>query len=292
MKKLNISIIGKSNVGKSSLMNTLCNSYVSSVSEKKQTTRTNIKHNFIKKNSIFTINDTPGYFVKENNLLSSSMKVSYLKSVTESDIILIMFDNTFKLSQKEKSILESLIGSNNQIIIILNKIDLMTKDELKTLKNTIQIYFDKKLFPISTITQDGIESLLKYLDEVLKNLKSDVEHDAISENMNNLMTQEIIRGVINQLTHGEVPYDCAVHTEKILNKKQNICIKSTIYVEKSNQKKILIGSNGNQIKKIGSISREALEKISNKKIYLELFVVVKKNWKNSHEFLKKLGYIN
>ena len=292
MKKLNISIIGKSNVGKSSLMNTLCDSYVSSVSEKKQTTRTNIEHNFIKENSIFTINDTPGYFVKENNLLSSSMKVSYLKSISESDVILIMFDNSFKLSQKEESILESLIEINDQIIIILNKIDLMTKDELKTLKDAIHVYFDKKIFPISTITQDGIENLVKHLDEALKSLKSDVWHDALPENITNLMTQEIIRGVINQLTHGEGPYDCAVHTEKILNKKQNICIKSTIYVQKPNQKKILIGSNGNQIKKIGSISREALEKISNKKIYLELFVVVKKNWKNSHEFLKKLGYIN
>ncbi len=290
MKKIKIVLTGQSNVGKSSIMNYLCDSYVSSVSNKPQTTRTNIHASVVSDNVDLSIYDTPGVSVFDKSLLSVLMKKSFLHPIDQIDVLIIILEANKAMSDMDKSIIESAEMMQKKVIIVINKIDLLAKSDLVKAINILTKSYNYPIFSVSVKSTDGLTKFADYIKALAKesNKYSDKRKQ---HNIDNIFVQEIIRGVINDLTFGEVPYDCAVITDRITENKSLIKIYGSIFVEKINQKKIVIGESGNNIKKIGTNSRHQLETIFSKKIFLDLTVKVKKNWKNDYNFLKNLGYI-
>tara|TARA_B100000886_G_scaffold148190_1_gene100746 strand:+ start:327 stop:1202 length:876 start_codon:yes stop_codon:yes gene_type:complete len=291
MKRIKIVITGQSNVGKSSMMNYLCDSYVSSVNKKSQTTRINIQSSVVTDNVNISIYDTPGVSVFDKSLLSVLMKKSFLRPLDKVDVLIIILDASKKISYLDKSIIESAEIMKKRVIIVINKIDLLTKNALIKTINTLKKSYNHPIFSVSVKTAEGLQQLISYIKALAK--ESDCQHEIKTQNdIDAIFVQEIIRGEINDLTYGEVPYDCAVIVDRITKSKNLIKIHGIIYVEKINQKKIVIGESGSHIKQIGTNARYKLEEIFSTKIFLDLTVKIKKNWKNDYSFLKNLGYIN
>ena len=291
MKRIQIVITGQSNVGKSSMMNYLCDSYVSSVNKKSQTTRFNIQSSVVTDNVNISIYDTPGVSVFDKSLLSVLMKKSFLRPLDKVDVLIVILDASKKISYLDKSIIESAEIMKKRVIIVINKIDLLTKNALIKTINTLKKSYNHPIFSVSVKTAEGLQQLISYIKALAK--ESDCQYEIKTQNdIDAIFVQEIIRGEINDLTYGEVPYDCAVIVERITKSNNLIKIHGIIYVEKINQKKIVIGESGSHIKQIGTNARYKLEDIFSTQIFLGLTVKIKKNWKNDYSFLKNLGYIN
>ena len=294
MKKMyNISVIGQSNTGKSSLINYLSKKYVTAESNKLQTTRINL-HNKIKINNLeINIIDTPGISLMKKDLLAESMKKSYVKTLQSIDLVILMIDVNSKDLNYEESIMSLLLDDCN-ILIAINKIDLMENnhDALQKFTEIINDKFHKETFPISIKSEMGIDNFLDTISKLLEKQPPISNESLIPKNNQKLVMQEIIRGVIVDYTHNELPYDTAVLIDNLDEKKSLISLYASIYVSKDNQKKIIIGKGGSMIKNIGSTSRKILEENFNKKFFISLNTIVKDNWKNSYSILKKIGYLD
>ncbi len=284
-----ISIVGKSNVGKSTLINYLCNQYITTESNKPQTTRLNILAETKIDGTNLILIDTPGLTIKDSNLLSATMKKSYLRSFENLDLVIILTDIS-KTKKFEQSILD-MIDTNTKVIIVINKIDLLDQN-IQEYKKYIKTLFDKKIFFISLKSKIGLDDLIyDGIKQELSIIKS-ADTNKFNIRKNELIAiQELIRGIIVNNTTQEIPYDSAVKINKSINQKLIHKIEASIFVEKINQRKILIGNNGSMIKLIGSKSRQLLENKYNKKFYLKLDVCVKKGWKNNFSFLQEVGYL-
>lgn len=291
MKKIKIVITGQSNVGKSSMMNYFCNSYVSSVSKKPQTTRINIHNSVVNDNVDFSIYDTPGVSVFDKSLLSVLMKKSFLHPLDKADVLIIVLEASKIMAEIDKFIIESAEMMKKKIIIVINKIDLLAESDLIKMTNFLAKSYSYPIFSVSIKTEDGLTKLIDYIKDHATESK-DENISTKKDEIDNVFVQEIIRGVINDLTYGEVPYNSAVIVDKVTKNKKLIKIYGSIYVEKVNQKKIMIGESGDNIKQIGIKARHQLEDIYSEKIYIDLTVKIKKNWKNDYNFLKNLGYIS
>ena len=294
MKKMyNISVIGQSNTGKSSLINYLSKKYVTAESKKLQTTRINL-HNKIKINNLeINIIDTPGISLVKKDLLAESMKKSYVKTLQSIDLVILMIDVNSKDLNYEESIMNLLLDDCN-ILIAINKIDLIENnhDALQKFTDIINNKFHKETFQISIKSEVGIDNFLETISKLLEKQPPISNQSLIPKNNQKLIMQEIIRGVIVDYTHNELPYDTAVLIDKLDEKKSLISLYVSIYVSKDNQKKIIIGKGGSMIKNIGSTSRKILEENFNKKFFISLNTIVKDNWKNSYSILKKIGYLD
>ena len=291
MNKLYITITGKSNVGKSSLINHLCNNYVTPESSKLQTTRINTYHSFIKKNSEIIFIDTPGISVVKKDLMSDFMKKSYIKSLDIADAVLIIFDISKKETKNESSIIKICEENNIPVFISVNKIDLYKDDSVLTEKiKDLSNLYSKKIYPLSIHNNIGIDLLVNDICKIKPSINKNISFQYNDNDKKKLIIQELIRGIINNIMYGEVPYESAVVVDVLENKEKLIRIKSTIIVNNTNQKKILIGTSGQNIKKIGIESRLLIEKIYSKSVYVDLIVNVNENWKNDIQILKKIGF--
>jgi GTP-binding protein Era len=293
-RKYNLSIVGQSNTGKSSLINYLSNMKITTESHRLQTTRINL-HHIISLNGLeINIIDTPGISLVNNDLLSESMKNAYIKTLSSIDLVLIILDINNKDLKYEESIMNLLESDNKNILIVINKIDLADDDlnVLQNLKEKLNSLFDNELFFISIKSKQGLNQLFNRVTDILQR-EPPICKDLIIPFKNRIYTmQEIIRGVIVNLTHNELPYDTAVLIDKSEEKRKLISLYATIFTSKENQKKIIIGKSGSMIKKIGIESRSILEENYNKKFFISLNVLVKDNWKNNYSLLKKIGYID
>ena len=291
MNKICATIVGKSNAGKSSLINHLCKAYVTSESNKLQTTRINTFHSIKHNNLEILFIDTPGVSVIKRDLLSDFMKKSYIKSLEIADIVIIVFDILSKDFNYELSIFKMCEENNISILLTANKIDLISNNI--QLKNKLKEYsdiFNKKIYPISVYTGDGIQDLIEEVSNMKPSPNSKYHKDFTNNHQRKIIIQELIRGVINNNTYDEVPYETAVFIENIEITKKLFKINSKIIVNNLNQKKIIIGKSGDNIKKIGTESRLLVEKIYTRKVHIELLVVINKNWKNDIHLLKKIGF--
>ena len=292
MNKLYITIAGKSNVGKSSFINHLCNNYVTPESSKLQTTRINTYHSFIKKNSEIIFIDTPGISVFKKDLMSDFMKKSYIKSLDIADAVLIIFDLSKKGSKNESSIIKICEENNIPVYLSANKVDLYENDQILTEKiENLSNLYNKKIYPLSIHNDIGINVLVNDICKMKTSTKKNISFQYNDIDKKQLIIQELIRGIINNTMYGEVPYESAVVVDVLEDKEKLIKIKSTIIVNNTNQKKILIGTSGKNIKKIGIKSRLLIEKIYSKDVYIDLIVNVNENWKNDIQILKKIGFV-
>ncbi|MEN3014526.1 MAG: GTPase Era [bacterium] len=293
-----VSIIGKPNVGKSTLLNKIVNFKASIVSPKPQTTRVNIYGYTVYKNSegheiqiIFV--DTPGYH-KPINQLSQAMIKQILSSIQDSDLILFIVDATNPAEEQDRNTINIFEKLDKPKILAINKIDKL--QDRKIVLTTIEEYDSMKIFneivPISALKNENIGKLLKTIEKYLPE-QPHINFENTQPFLSNLKfyISEIIREKLFNFTHQELPYKTAVIVEKVEQKNEIIYIAATIVVEKESQKSIVIGKQGKMIKKIGIAARQELEIILGKKIYLDLWVKEKENWTSNTDFLKSIGYL-
>ena len=290
MKSGFISLVGRPNAGKSTLINNIVGQKIAIVSDKPQTTRNVIQGIYNDDDCQMVFVDTPGIH-KPKHKLGKILNDQAYYTINDVDIILYVVDATSKLGQGDKFVTSVLEKVNKPIILLLNKIDKMTHEEiLKKIDEYKDLYNFSEIIPISAIKKNSVEYLVNILK---KYLKDDVKYfdDELYTNVNlKFLISEFIREKVLLLTHEEVPHAVTCVTDSIEDNKNNISISATIIVDRENLKKIIIGKNGNMIKKIGMLARRDIETLLNEKVYLDLFVKVVDNWKDKEHFLKENGF--
>lgn len=289
MKTIKLLIIGKSNVGKSSLINHLLKNHSALVSNKLHATRIASTYRFNYKNCNIEIIDTPGASITDNNLLSQAMKSNSMKHITSANIIILLTQPQSKYDYEMK-IIEQIHESSKNFIVVVNKIDLdLNKKFENELLSSLSI---KQAIYISVTESINFSSFYMLLDKHIDTVTASYQSLVKDLSCSRSNIQELIREAIVNRTNEELPYESAVLINDYKEQNNSIVIKADIIVSKENHKKIIIGKKGSMIKNIGIKARKVLEDSLEKKVHLSLFVVVKSNWKNNPNILKDLGYID
>lgn len=287
-----VTLIGRPNVGKSTFLNYVLGQKVSIVSPKAQTTRNKIRGIYTTTDTQIVFIDTPGIHKAKNEL--GNVMNSYSKStLNDSDAILWIVDGSQDYGSGDEYIINMLSNVKNDIYLVVNKIDLI-KDK-KRLSNNINKFTAKftfkDVFYISSINGDNIDKLLSSISNNLDDGPMYYPEDQISDNPESFIISEIIREKILLLTKEEVPHSIAVVVEQMKRDDKNLLnIFATIFVERSSQKKIIIGSGGKMIKEIGTLARKDIVMLLGEKIYLELFVKIEEDWREKKNVLRRMGY--
>lgn len=289
-----VSIVGKPNVGKSTLINAIFKKEVVISSSKPQTTRNKIQIVYKDDNSEILFSDTPGYHNPKNKLdlfLNSQVK----KSLKNTDVIIFLFDISRKFDDEDQKILDEIKKFKiKKIILGVNKIDLVNEQDINSKIETVkqQMDFDEIIF-LSSKDQTNIDKLMDLLKSNLEEVDTNNFYEKESvEQKEEFFVSEIIRQVIINNFRQEIPYSVAVVIDKMDydETKNLLTIFYSIVVEKESQKPIIIGKNGNTIKKLGILIRAKLSEVYDCKLFLQSFVKVKKNWRDNNEIIKDLGY--
>ena len=284
-----INIIGNPNVGKSSLVNLFLNEKLSIISSKAQTTRHRIFCILNNKNYQFVFSDTPG-IIKPMNKLHESMMNFVESSYNDADIILYVVDSSQKIFLNEDLTLK-LKSLKIPIVIVVNKIDLIDEKTLEFVVIDIKEKFNNSaIYPVSVKENFNVKTILEKLEELSPISPPFFPKDQITDKPERFFVNEIIREKIINFYKKEIPYSVEVVTNSFKPSSKILKIDSTIYVERSSQKGIVIGHKGKSLTEIGKKARLELEDFFNKKVFLELRVKVSKNWKSSNTSLKRFGY--
>ena len=291
-----VSIIGRTNVGKSTLLNSLVGEKVAIMTNKTQTTRTAIRAIVNRKNSQIIFIDTPGIH-KPKNKLGNTMIETAFGTISEVDVILFMIEATSKeIGRGDSKILEKLRQTNKKVILIINKIDLVKKEEIAKL---IDIYSKEYNFeaiiPISALKNKEIETILDEIEKLLKEGPAYYNIDEYTDQTSRQLVEEVIREKALKLLDDEVPHGLYVEVEKMKesrtqNKEKIYNIEATIYCLRDSHKGIIIGKNGQMLKKIGTYARRDLEKMFGTKINLKTWVKVRKDWQDEDAIVKKFKF--
>lgn len=287
-----ISILGRPNVGKSTLFNRVLGEKIAIVTEKPQTTRNRIlgiKH--VDGGQMIFL-DTPGLH-QGRSALNQRMVQTAIASSREADVLLFVMEATSPRVEEDRQMIESLKGSQGIPFLIINKIDLVRKERLLPIIDQYQkLHPFQAILPVSAITGEGIEILLEEIMEALPESPPYYPEDMITDQTERFLVSEVIREKVIEQTYQEIPYATAVTIESFKEhpEKNLVVIKATIHVERISQKKILIGKGGQKLKQIGETARKAMEAFLEKKVFLELWVNVEKNWTQDPPALNRLGY--
>lgn len=285
-----ISIAGKPNVGKSTLLNAFLGQKIAAVSPKPQTTRSQITGVLTNENSQFVFIDTPGIHDPKNKLGKYMNNEAY-QGVDGADIVLYIVAADRCNIENEQEILNKINCDN--IILVINKTDAVEKESLLPLISNLQAIADfKEIVPISALKKDGTDKLLKVIEKYLEEGPKFFPEDTLTDQPERQICAEFIREKLMRNTNCEIPYGIAVVIESMkYNEEKNLTsIEAIIYCERDSHKSIIIGKNGDMLKKIGTSARHDIEKFTNSKVYLNLWVKVKENWRNSEVSLKNFGY--
>ena len=287
-----VSIIGRPNVGKSTLLNTIIGEKITIVSDKPQTTRTKILgvKNLPGVQIVFM--DTPGIH-KPKHKLNEYMVKTALSTFDEVDIILFMIEAGEPSGPGDRYILEMLTRVTKPVFLLINKIDSLPKNMvLQQIEEYRHLYPFKEIFPVSALCGDNINRLLDSIIQELPEGPQYFPEDIATDQPMRFIASEIIREKIFQLTYQEIPYSIAVGIEdfKEAEDRNLVVIRGIIFVERDSQKGIIIGKGGAMLKKVGQLAREEIEAIMGIKVFLELWVKVKEKWQSDDQVLKMLGY--
>jgi GTP-binding protein Era len=287
-----ISIIGRPNVGKSTLLNLLLGEKIAIVSDKPQTTRNRILgiKNHPAGQIIFL--DTPGIHRAQSRLNQSMVKVA-LATYSEVDGVCFMIEADRSDDGENDFILETLKKIEKPVLLIINKIDLVPKDNLlPIMERYSRLRSFEQIIPISALRGDGVETFVDELFKILPEGPRLFPEDMITDLPERFLAAELIREKVFQLTQEEIPYATAVVIEdfKEREEKNLIVIRATIQVERESQKGILIGKKGRMLKEIGRLAREEIEALLGTRVFLELWVKEEKNWRENPRALRRLGY--
>lgn len=287
-----VAIIGRPNVGKSTLLNHFLGTKVAIVTPKAQTTRNRLQGIYTTDDAQVIFVDTPG-FHKAFNALGEFMNTVSIDSLAGVDLVLLMVDATKSFDELDQQLIDNLKASKVITFIVYNKMDLVKKsDEFTKLKEHYDSLSSKKTFEVCAESHLGVDELLQQIIDTLPNGPQYYDADDLIDQSERFVVGEIIREKVLLLTEKEVPHSVAVVVEKMkFNQSKALYdISATIIVERPSQKAIIIGKGGAKIKEIGTVSRLDIASFLKQKVYLELFVKVEKDWRNQKHYLKEFGY--
>ncbi len=288
-----VSVIGRTNVGKSSLINELVGEKIAAVANKVQTTRTAIRGIVNRPNSQIIFVDTPGIH-KPKTKLSDTMIETAFGMIQEVDLVLFVIEATStEIGRGDQKIFDRIKEAGKKTILVINKIDLTSKENLAQL---IEMYAKEYPFeavvPISTVKKKGLEELLQEIEKTLKPGPAYYDQEEYTDQTLRQLVEEIVREKALKLLQDEVPHGIFVEVEKMKSRKTKNAefiydVDCCIYCQRDSHKGIIIGKNGQMLKKIGTYAREDLEKMIDCKINLKLWVKVNQDWMNNENLVKK-----
>ncbi len=290
MKSGFIGLVGRPNVGKSTLLNSIIGRKVAITSNKPQTTRNNIQGIYTDGDYQMVFVDTPGIHKAKHKLGKVLNKQAFF-SINDVDIILFLVDITEKLGSGDKFIIEMFKEINKPVILILNKIDKLPKEEiLLKIDEYKDLYNFDEIVPVSALKRENVSHLIDVLKKYLPDTIKYFDDNTVTNVDVTFMISEYIREKVLELTNEEVPHSTTCIVENIEEDNNAIIINASIIVDRDNLKKIIIGKNGSMIKEIGIRARKDIEELLNKKVYLDLFVKVIPKWRDKDKILNEIGF--
>ena len=286
-----VAVVGRPNVGKSTLINSLIGQKVLIMSDKPQTTRNKIMCVLTQEDAQVLFIDTPGIH-KPKHKLGELMVQTAQSTLKEVDVVLMVADGTASFGSGEEYIIEQLRAVRTPVILAINKIDMLSKEAVFPIIRQYQERFDfQAIVPISALEHIQLEALV---DEIKTHLEPGPQYypeDMITDQPERLVIAEMIREKALHLTREEIPHAIAVEIEEIKTRpNEDLYVRAVIYVERESQKGIVIGAKGGLLKEIGRLAREDVQGLLGSKVYLDLWVKVKKDWRNRDVMLRTLGY--
>ena len=286
-----ISIIGKPNVGKSTILNHILGKKISITSRKSQTTRNNILGIKTTENKQMIFADTPGMHIKSPKTMNKVLNRSAQSLIDDSDLILFVVQR-LTLDEQDLAVLEKIKEAGSQVICVVNKVDQITDKNklLPMMARLMDEYSFLDIIPISAINDEGVAELEKLIHKYLPENEHIYGEEGIqSSHKDMFMISELIREKIIRMLGDELPHDTFVQVELLENEEKLIKIHAVIYVVRDSQKQIVIGKGGSTLKKIGQQARIELEEYFDKKVFLKTWVKVKKNWNTDSDYIQSLG---
>ena len=285
-----VSFVGRPNVGKSTLINHIVGTKIAITSDKPGTTRNIIQGIYNDKDTQIVFVDTPGIHKPTHKLGQMLNKGAYY-SIDDVDVVCFIIDAKAGLGKGDKYVIERLKNINKPVILIINKIDGLSKDEIfLKIKEYKDLYDFKEIVPISALKNKNIDELIKVLKEYLPDNIKYFDDNTVTNRSMQFMIAEIVREKILWLTKEEVPHSVTCIVEKIIKDKDKNIINVAIIVDRDALKKIIIGKRGSMIKKIGTMARKDLENILGTKIYLELYVKTIEKWRDREKYLAEFNF--
>ena len=290
MKTGFVGLIGRPNVGKSTLINTLIGEKIAIVSKKPQTTRNIIKGIYNDSDSQIVFVDTPGIH-KPNHKLGTYLNKQAYYTIDDNDVLLFLVSAKEEWGRGDDFVLERLKITGKPIILVINKIDLITKEELYLKIASIKDKYDfKAIVPISAMRNDNVDRLIKVIKEELNEGPIYYDQDEYTTRSVKFLVAEIIREKIFNLNEKEIPHGTTVMVEAFERSGNSYVINASIIVDRASIKKIIVGAHGSMIKEIGIEARKDIEALLNKKVYLDLFVKVIPKWRDKDQYLSEFGF--
>lgn len=287
-------IVGRPNVGKSTLLNRVLGQKIAIMSDKAQTTRNKIHGIYTNEDEQVIFIDTPGIH-KPKHRLGEVMTSMALDTLNEVDLVLFLIDAEQGYGRGDQFIIDFLKNTESPVFLVINKIDKVHPDDLLPLIDRYRsLYKFAEVIPLSALQGQNVNALLEQIRDYLPEGPKYYPEDQITDHPERFIITELIREKILQLTRDEVPHSIAVVIDQMktdeTRKKSEI--QATIMVERPSQKGIIIGKSGSMLKQIGTLARKEIEALLGDKVFLELWVKVDKNWRDKEEELKNFGYIN
>lgn len=290
MKSGFVSLVGRPNTGKSTLINALVGYKVAITSDKAGTTRNTIQGIYNDKDTQIVFVDTPGIHKPKHKLGQRLNEEAYF-SIDDVDIILFLIDVTMPFGKGDNFVLDKIKEANKPTFLILNKVDKINKEQLlKLIMDYKDLYDFKEIIPVSALKEKNLSELIKTLRDYLPdNVRYFPDNDLTNTTLE-FRIAELIREKVLRLTKEEVPHSVTCVVEEFKEKKDKVIITATIITERDSIKSIIIGRQGSMLKEIGTKARHDIESMLGKKVYLELFVKTIKNWRDKEKYLKELGF--
>lgn len=291
MKSGFVSFIGRPNVGKSTLLNSILNKKVVITSNKPQTTRNLIQGIYNEDDTQIIFVDTPGIHKAHNKLGRALNKQAYF-TINDVDIIIMVVDITEKVGSGDKFVIDILKNIENKpVFLVINKIDKLPREEiLSKIEEYMSLYNFTEVIPVSARKKDNIDRLIEVIKKYLPDNIKYFDSDTVTNSSPEFIISELIREKVLELTDEEVPHSVTCVVDELYEEEKIINIGASIIVDRENLKKIIIGKNGNMIKKIGIRARKDIEEYFGKQVYLDLFVKVIPKWRDKEKFLNMIGY--
>ena len=286
-----VAVIGRPNVGKSTLINSLVGQKIVIMSDKPQTTRNRILCILTTDNEQMVFIDTPGIHKPQHKLGEYMMKAAE-KTLQEVDAIFFVVDATEKLGAGEHFIIERLKKTKKPVILVVNKIDKIDKKKLLPILGRYNALYEfRSTVPVSAKENMNLAALLQEANVYLPEGPQYYPPDMVTDQPERLIVAELIREKVLHLTRDEIPHAVVVDVDEMTTRaNDDIYIRATIYVERDSQKRIVIGSKGSMLKEMGALARQDIEILLGNKVFLDLWVKTKKDWRNRDSVLKNLGF--
>lgn len=285
-----VSLVGRPNVGKSTLLNSLVGKKVAITSNKPQTTRNIIQGIYNDNDSQIVFVDTPGIH-KPNHKLGKVLNKQAYYSIDDVDVVLFLVDGSSDLGTGDKYVIDRLKEVDKPVILVINKIDKISKEKiLEKISEYKDLYNFAEIIPLSALKKNNTETVISVLKKYLTDEFKYFDDETYTNVSEQFMVSEIIREKVFNVTEEEVPHSVTCIVENIEFNRNSVNINACIIVDRDSLKRIIIGKQGNKIKDIGISSRKELEDMFGKKVYLELFVKVIKKWRDREKYLQEFGY--